>query len=70
VLVTETAVLFGFHPVRMILFFFCSVVVTLLAFCASQSDFVAHMLNLTFVLTRLTNCPAHKKYRFADLHKA
>jgi len=39
VFVTETAELFYFHTIRVVLFLFSGVVIALLAHIASQSDF-------------------------------
>jgi len=43
VLIAEFAVLFCFHAVRVVLFFFHRVVVSLLAICAGQGDFCTHV---------------------------
>ena len=63
VLLAESAVLLGLHPVRMILLFFRRVVVTLLALCARQCNFYSHNFHLRFndltydvVFARGLNC--------------
>jgi len=42
----ESAILFGFHSVRMILLVFGRIVITLLAFCTCQSDSCTHFFYL------------------------
>ena len=41
---TESAVLLGFHPVRMSLFIFCCIIISLLALRARQSNPCSHIL--------------------------
>lgn len=44
----ESAILLNFHTLRMILFILCRIVITLLAFCACQSDLCTHNIHLRF----------------------
>jgi hypothetical protein len=46
----ESAVLSDFHTFRVIFLLFGNVVITLLAFCTSQSDFYTHNFHLHFQL--------------------
>lgn len=58
----ESAVFLDFHSVRMSFLILGSIVVTLLAFCAGQSDFCTHFAtSICFVKKILFLCFEHKK---------
>jgi hypothetical protein len=58
-LVAEAAILLKLHPVGMILLFFGSVVVPLLALCAGKRNFCPHALHPLSVIMRV--CRTQKK---------
>ena len=46
----ETAILLGFHSVRMSLLILCGIVVTLLALCTCQCNSCTHLYHLRTII--------------------
>ena len=72
VLFAESAVLLCLHSLRMVLFLFCHVVITLFAFSTCQCDFYAHDFHLhcVFALSLVILADQRRSLRFCPAFAA
>ena len=72
VLFAESAVLLCLHSLRMVLFLFCHVVITLFAFSTCQCDFYAHDFHLhcVFALSLVILADQRRPFRFCPAFAA